>query len=116
MVHLQYWDIYYAFQSKLKAKTGGLKYQWQIMAAMGFSNEEIKPFCDPMHWLIYFPPKAKSDLTRMGIKVQCSPEGKRKIRHTIKDKINSSRTVAVIQCRPWSWTNSTIFITIAESR
>ena len=36
---------------------------------MGFSNEEIKPFCDPMHWLIYFPPKAKSDLTRMGIKV-----------------------------------------------
>jgi len=44
------------------------------------------------------------------------PRGKMQIRDTIKDKINSSRTVAVIQRGPWSWTNSIIFITIAESR
>ena len=48
--------------------------------------------------------------------IQCSPEGKCKICDTIKDKINSSWTVAVIQCGPRSWTNSIIFITIAESR
>jgi hypothetical protein len=47
--------------------------------------------------------------------IQCSPEGKCKICDTIKDKINSSRSVAVIQRGPWSWTNSIIFI-IAESR
>lgn len=56
-------------KSKVKAKTGGLKYQWQIMSAMGFTDDEIKPFCDPMHWLTYFPPKAKNDLIRMGVKV-----------------------------------------------
>ncbi|XP_071120452.1 leucine--tRNA ligase, cytoplasmic-like isoform X1 [Mytilus edulis] len=55
-------------KSKVKAKTGGLKYQWQIMAAMGFKDEEIKPFCDVQHWLEYFPPKAKSDLIKMGLK------------------------------------------------
>lgn len=39
------------------------------MAAMGFKDEEIKPFCDVQHWLEYFPPKAKSDLIKMGLKV-----------------------------------------------
>ena len=48
--------------------------------------------------------------------VPYSPNGKRKIRYPFKDKINSSRTVAMIQRGPWSWTNSIIFITIAESR
>jgi hypothetical protein len=50
------------------------------------------------------------------LNLQCSPEGKRKICDTIKDKINSSWTVAVIQHGPWSWTNSIIFIIITESR
>jgi hypothetical protein len=48
--------------------------------------------------------------------VPYSSNGKRKIRDPFKDKIDSSRTVVMIQREPWSWTNSIIFITIAESR
>jgi hypothetical protein len=48
--------------------------------------------------------------------IQISPNGKRKIRDPYKDKIDSSRTIAMIQRGPWSWTNSIIFITIGESR
>jgi len=29
-------------KSKIAAKTGGLEYQWQIMQALGLSDEEIK--------------------------------------------------------------------------
>ncbi|XP_005104027.1 leucine--tRNA ligase, cytoplasmic [Aplysia californica] len=56
-------------KSKVAAKTGGLKYQWQIMAAMGMTNEEIKNFSDPMYWLNYFPPHWINDLKRMGVRV-----------------------------------------------
>ncbi|KAK3598448.1 hypothetical protein CHS0354_023000 [Potamilus streckersoni] len=56
-------------KSKLKAKTGGLKYQWQIMASLGLSDEEIKKFADPNYWLYYFPPLCKEDLKSMGVKV-----------------------------------------------
>lgn len=56
-------------KSKLKAKTGDLKYQWEIMASLGMSDDEIKEFADPMHWLDYFPPHCVSDLKRMGLKV-----------------------------------------------
>ena len=43
-----------------------------------------------------------------------SPNGKRNIRDPFKENIDSSRTVAMIQRGPWSWTNSIIFITIAD--
>ena len=56
-------------QSKLKAKSGGMKYQWQIMASLGMSDPEIKKFADPAHWLEYFPPHCKGDLQSMGLKV-----------------------------------------------
>jgi len=56
-------------QTKLKAKTGGLKYQWQIMQSLGMQDEEIKAFADPHHWLYYFPPHCKADMQRMGVKV-----------------------------------------------
>ncbi|KAK0056665.1 leucine--tRNA ligase cytoplasmic [Biomphalaria pfeifferi] len=56
-------------KSKVAAKTGGLKYQWQIMSAMGLTDEEIKNFSDPMYWLKYFPPHWITDLKRMGVKV-----------------------------------------------
>ncbi|KAJ8297525.1 hypothetical protein KUTeg_024056 [Tegillarca granosa] len=56
-------------KSKIKAKSGSAKYQWQIMQSLGLSDEEIKEFADPIHWLYYFPPLAKRDLTRMGVKV-----------------------------------------------
>ncbi|XP_055958771.1 leucine--tRNA ligase, cytoplasmic [Patella vulgata] len=56
-------------KGKVLAKTGGLKYQWMIMKALGLSDDEITEFADPMHWLKYFPPHAINDLTGMGIKV-----------------------------------------------
>ncbi|RUS86732.1 hypothetical protein EGW08_005522 [Elysia chlorotica] len=56
-------------KTKVAAKTGGLKYQWQIMKAMGLGDEEIKEFSDPQHWLKYFPPHWINDLRRMGVKV-----------------------------------------------
>lgn len=56
-------------KGKVLAKTGGLKYQWQIMAALGLSDDEIKNFSDPSHWLEYFPPLAQADLRRMGVRV-----------------------------------------------
>lgn len=56
-------------KGKVLAKTGGLKYQWQIMASLGLSDEEIKQFSDPLHWLKYFPPLAQADLRSMGVRV-----------------------------------------------
>ncbi|KAK3783593.1 hypothetical protein RRG08_066857, partial [Elysia crispata] len=56
-------------KTKVAAKTGGLKYQWQIMRAMGLNDEDIKQFADPQHWLEYFPPHWITDLRRMGVKV-----------------------------------------------
>ncbi|XP_041358320.1 leucine--tRNA ligase, cytoplasmic-like [Gigantopelta aegis] len=56
-------------KSKVLAKTGGLKYQWQIMSSLGLVDEDIKEFADPAHWLKYFPPHAISDLKSMGLKV-----------------------------------------------
>nr|KAG5701780.1 hypothetical protein BaRGS_000770 [Batillaria attramentaria] len=56
-------------KGKVLAKTGGLKYQWQIMTSLGLSDEEIKKFADPSYWLQYFPPLAKADLRRMGVRV-----------------------------------------------
>lgn len=56
-------------KSKAAAKTGTAKYQWDIMRSMGMSDEEIKPFTDPAHWLTYFPPIAMSDLQSFGLGV-----------------------------------------------
>ncbi|XP_071500839.1 LOW QUALITY PROTEIN: leucine--tRNA ligase, cytoplasmic-like [Diadema antillarum] len=56
-------------KSKHLAKTGGVKYQWQIMASMGIPAAEIPKFADAAYWLDYFPPMAKKDVSRMGCKV-----------------------------------------------
>ncbi|CAB3235804.1 unnamed protein product [Arctia plantaginis] len=56
-------------KSKAVAKTGGAKYQWQIMQSLGVPEEEIKLFADESYWLEYFPPLAVEDLKRMGIHV-----------------------------------------------
>eukprot|EP00795_Rhopilema_esculentum_P000827 gene827-10569_t len=56
-------------KSKVAAKTGGLKYQWQIMKNIGLNDDEIKKFAATDYWLEYFPPKAHSDLKKMGLKV-----------------------------------------------
>ncbi|CAD6188440.1 unnamed protein product [Caenorhabditis auriculariae] len=55
-------------KSKVIAKSGNAKYQWQIMQSLGLDDEEIKKFSDPNYWLNYFPPHWMSDLKRMGLK------------------------------------------------
>lgn len=59
-------------KSKAVAKTGGAKYQWQIMQSIGVPEDEIKLFADESHWLEYFPPLAVADLKRMGIHVSAN--------------------------------------------
>ncbi|KAK7079178.1 hypothetical protein SK128_001482 [Halocaridina rubra] len=56
-------------KSKAMAKSGSLKYQWQIMKSLGLDDEEIKHFTDEDHWLGYFPPHCISDLKRVGVHV-----------------------------------------------
>ncbi|CAB3401861.1 unnamed protein product [Caenorhabditis bovis] len=56
-------------KSKAAAKAGNAKYQWQIMQSLGLSDDEIRKFADPLHWLYYFPPHCIADLKKMGIKV-----------------------------------------------
>lgn len=51
------------------AKTGAGKYQWQIMKSLNLTDEEIKPFADPLYWLDYFPPLAIQDLKHIGMAV-----------------------------------------------
>jgi leucyl-tRNA synthetase len=55
-------------KSKAIAKTGDQKFQWQIMQSLGLSDEEIKEFSDPLHWIRYFSPQAMTDLRAMGLK------------------------------------------------
>ncbi len=56
-------------KSKLVAKTGGAKYQFQIMESLGLEPEDIKPFADADYWLKFFPPLAKRDLKKLGLHV-----------------------------------------------
>ncbi|ORY23359.1 leucine-tRNA ligase [Naematelia encephala] len=58
-----------AKKGKLNAKSTGLTYQFQILDLIGVPRDEIKQFADPYHWLEYFPPIAKEDLTAMGARV-----------------------------------------------
>ena len=43
--------------------------QWSMMRSMGFSDEEIKKFEDPKHWVEFFPVQAKRDLQDMGFSI-----------------------------------------------
>ncbi|KAK6797085.1 hypothetical protein RDI58_004786 [Solanum bulbocastanum] len=54
-------------KSKVLAKTGGVKYQWEIMRSYGLSDEEIARFTDPYYWLTYFPPLAVEYLKEFGL-------------------------------------------------
>lgn len=56
-------------KSKAASKNVKLKYQFQIMLALGIPLEEIHKFADPAHWLDYFPPLAERDLNTMGIRI-----------------------------------------------
>ncbi|CAA0820552.1 Unknown protein [Striga hermonthica] len=54
-------------KSKVVAKSGGIKYQWEIMQSYGLSDEEIAKFTNPYHWLTFFPPLAVEDLKAFGL-------------------------------------------------
>ncbi|KAI8935036.1 hypothetical protein NX059_008700 [Plenodomus lindquistii] len=58
-----------ATKGKASAKTIKTKYQFQIMLAQGIPLEEIHKFADPFHWIEYFPPLAKRDLTGFGARI-----------------------------------------------
>jgi leucyl-tRNA synthetase len=59
-----------AKKSKVNAKTNvALKYQFQILLALGIPIEEIHKFADSDYWLRYFPPLWQRDLTNMGCRV-----------------------------------------------
>ena len=58
-----------AKKGKANAKAVQLKYQFQIMLALGIPKEEISRFADPQYWLHYFPPLCKRDLNSMGARV-----------------------------------------------
>lgn len=57
-------------KSKANAKVNvALKYQFQIMLALGIKVEEIHKFSDPQYWLQYFPQLWKRDLDNLGCRV-----------------------------------------------
>lgn len=58
-----------AKKGKAAAKSVKTKYQFQIMLAQGIPLEDIHKFADPYHWIQYFPPLAKRDLTNMGARI-----------------------------------------------
>ncbi|KAI9695300.1 MAG: cytosolic leucyl tRNA synthetase [Bogoriella megaspora] len=58
-----------AKKGKAVAKSVQMKYQFQIMLAIGIPLEEIYRFADPQHWLRYFPPLCKRDLNSLGARI-----------------------------------------------
>lgn len=56
-------------KSKAAAKTVKMKYQFQIMLAIGVPLEEIHKFADAAHWLEHFPPLAIRDLDSIGARI-----------------------------------------------
>lgn len=75
-----------AKKSKAQSKSGGARYQWQIMRdniklsdseTQGLTEAEISEridaeiakFVDPKHWFEYFPREAKKDLESFGVGV-----------------------------------------------
>ncbi|KAH8687396.1 hypothetical protein BGZ60DRAFT_475400 [Tricladium varicosporioides] len=58
-----------AKKGKAASKVVKMKYQFQIMKALGIPTEEIYRFADPQYWLEYFPPLCQRDLTNFGARI-----------------------------------------------
>ena len=56
-------------KSKAAGKAVKLKYQFQIMLALGIPREEIHKFADANYWLEYFPPLCENDLDSFGARI-----------------------------------------------
>lgn len=58
-----------AKKGKAAAKTIQLKYQFQIMLAMGVPLQDIHLFADPKHWFELFPDLCHRDLSNFGARI-----------------------------------------------
>ncbi len=58
-----------AKKTKAASKAVNVKYQFQIMMALGIPRNEIHRFADPQYWLDFFPPLCKRDLTNFGARI-----------------------------------------------
>ncbi|TVY41970.1 Leucine--tRNA ligase, cytoplasmic [Lachnellula subtilissima] len=58
-----------AKKGKAASKVVKMKYQFQIMRAIGIPTQEIHRFSDPQYWLEFFPPLCKQDLTNFGARI-----------------------------------------------
>ncbi|KAL7628193.1 cytosolic leucyl tRNA synthetase [Parahypoxylon ruwenzoriense] len=58
-----------AKKGKAAAKSVKMKYQFQIMQAMGIPVQQIHLFAEPSYWLEYFPPLCKLDLSNFGSRI-----------------------------------------------
>lgn len=58
-----------AKHSKVAAKTGTVKLQWEIMRQLGIPDDEIPKFAEPTYWMEYFPPQAMADLSGLGFHI-----------------------------------------------
>jgi len=58
-----------AKKGKAASKVVKMKYQFQIMRAIGIPIEDIHLFADPAHWLEHFPPLCRRDLTNFGARI-----------------------------------------------
>lgn len=56
-------------KGKTAAKTAKMKYQFQVMQAIGVPLEEIHKFADGQYWFHYFPILCKRDLTSFGARI-----------------------------------------------
>ena len=58
-----------AKKGKAVSKAVKVRWQFQIMLAIGIPLEEIHKFADPHHWLGYFPPLCKRDCNSLGLRI-----------------------------------------------
>lgn len=58
-----------AKKGKAAAKAVKLKYQFQIMKALGIPQQEVSKFADPLYWLEFFPPLCKQHCTEFGLRI-----------------------------------------------
>jgi leucyl-tRNA synthetase len=58
-----------AKKGKAASKSVKLRWQFQIMQAIGIPLEEIHKFADPQYWLTYFPPLCKRDCSSLGLRI-----------------------------------------------
>jgi len=56
-------------KGKTAAKTIKMRFQFQIMQAIGIPREDIHKFADAEHWFHYFPALCRRDLANLGTRI-----------------------------------------------